>query len=329
MRVRGRVERFRDELQVKLEVIVRADEQEADPASFLPVAYRDVEELDGFLEHLASEVYAPDLKALLENVLDDRALREQIRLAPCTLVPSGPGRLAHHAYLGGLLEHTVAVTTMVTELCVLHPRLDRDLLLCAAIVHDLGKTREFTYGADIALSEQGRMLGHIQLGLRLLDGYMPGGISAERRLALEHCVITHHGQRAAARTALRLGRGAGAVPAQRARRVGEGRPRARAAVGGRRGAFGAPARRCGGYALYSHGPTLSLFACPQGEVPPVSATVTPEPDAAAPIPAARADTPGLPRPSPGARSCSLARPARGLPAANPLVRRRRPPSRPP
>jgi 3'-5' exoribonuclease len=193
VRVRGRVERFRDELQVALEVIVRADEQEADPASFLPVAYRDVEELDGFLEHLASEIYAPDLKALLENVLDDRALREQIRRAPCTLVPSGPGRFAHHAYLGGLLEHTVAVATMVTELCVLHPKLDRDLLLCAAIVHDLGKTREFTYGADIALSEQGRMLGHIQLGLRLLDGYMPGGISAERRLALEHCVITHHG----------------------------------------------------------------------------------------------------------------------------------------
>ena len=58
----------------------------------------------------------------------------------------------HHAYLGGLLEHTVAVATLALELCTLHPRLDRDLLLRAAIVHDLGKTREFTYGAEIARS---------------------------------------------------------------------------------------------------------------------------------------------------------------------------------
>ena len=68
-----------------------------------------------------------------------------------------PGRRrgGHHAYLGGLLEHTVAVATMALELCTLHPRLDRDLLLSAAIVHDLGKTREFTYGAEIERSRGG------------------------------------------------------------------------------------------------------------------------------------------------------------------------------
>jgi 3'-5' exoribonuclease len=193
VRVRGRVERFRDELQMELLTISRADERDADPSAFLPVAYRDLDELEGFLEHLAREVYDPGLKALLESVFSEQELRAQIRRAPCSLPPSAPGRFAHHAYLGGLLEHTVAVASMALELCVLHPRMDRDLLISAAILHDLGKTREFTYGAEIALSAEGRLLGHIELGLRLLAEHIPAQLSADRRLTLEHCVITHHG----------------------------------------------------------------------------------------------------------------------------------------
>src|SRR3954452_1471315 len=158
--VRGRVERFRDELQVEVREIARADAE--DPAAFLPVAYRDLDELDGFLEHLAREVHDAEYSALLEALLGDEALRAEWRRAPCT-------RGGHHAYLGGLLEHTVAVGTLAIEACQLHPRLNSDLLICAALVHDLGKTREFTYGAEIALSEEGRLLGHIPLGQRLLD----------------------------------------------------------------------------------------------------------------------------------------------------------------
>ncbi len=110
---------------------------------------------------------------------------------------SARGPSNHHAYLGGLLEHTVAVSTMSLELCALHPRLDRDLLVSAAIVHDLGKTREFSYGSEISRSEQGRLLGHIQLGLRLIAEHAPPALDGERRLALEHCVILHHGADAA------------------------------------------------------------------------------------------------------------------------------------
>jgi 3'-5' exoribonuclease len=183
VRVRGRVERFRDELQVDVKAIERA--QAADPAEFLPVAYRDVEELDGFLEHLAGEVHDPEYRALLGRLLADEALRAEWRRAPCT-------RGGHHAYLGGLLEHTVAVGTLALEACQLHPRLNSDLLICAALVHDLGKTREFTYGAAIELSEEGRLLGHIPLGQQLLDA-RSGPMSTEKRLALAHCVLTHHG----------------------------------------------------------------------------------------------------------------------------------------
>ena len=212
--VRGRVERFRDELQVELRSIARADGADADPTRFLPTAYRDLDELEGFLEHLAREVYDSGLKSLLHALLDDRRLRAEIRRAPCSLpAPPSQGRThaGHHAYLGGLLEHTVAVATMALELCTIHPRLDRDLLVCAAIVHDLGKTREFVYGAEIRRSDEGRLLGHIELGLRVIAAHLPPGLGPERRLALEHCVILHHGpqdggQRFASAEALALQR---------------------------------------------------------------------------------------------------------------------------
>ena len=207
VRVHGRVERFRDELQIALGTIARADGIDADPARFLPTAYRDLDELEGFLEHLAREVYEPGLKGLLARLLGDEELRAEIRRAPCSppvalgadSKPRGAGRSgSHHAYLGGLLEHTVAVATMALELCPLHPRLDRDLLLSAAIVHDLGKTREFIYGAEIERSREGQLLGHVELGLRLICSHAPPTLDGERRLALEHCVMLHHGADAAA-----------------------------------------------------------------------------------------------------------------------------------
>jgi 3'-5' exoribonuclease len=122
---------------------------------------------------------------LLEELLGDEELRAAWRLAPCT-------RAGHHAYLGGLLEHTVAVTTLAHELCQLHPRLNPDLLLTAAITHDLGRTREFTYGAEIGLTDEGRLLGHVMIGERILSE-RSGALDEDRRLALLHCVLSHHG----------------------------------------------------------------------------------------------------------------------------------------
>jgi 3'-5' exoribonuclease len=205
VRVRGRVERFREELQIEIRTIAHAEGGAGDdPGRFLPVARRDLDELEGFLEHLAREVYEPGCKTLLERMLGDAKLRTELRRAPCSVPATGPVVAGssrsvsnHHAYQGGLLEHTVAVATMALELCTLHPRLDRDLLLSAAIVHDLGKTREFTYGAEIARSQEGRLLGHVELGLRLIGRHALRTLAAERRLALEHCVMLHHGADAA------------------------------------------------------------------------------------------------------------------------------------
>jgi 3'-5' exoribonuclease len=186
VRVRGRVERFRDELQVDVHQIERAES--ADPAEFLPVAYRDMEELDGFLEHLAREVYDKDLRALLDSFLGDEAFRADFRRSPCT-------RAGHHAYLGGLLEHTVAVATLAFETCALHPRLNSDLLLTAAILHDAGKTLEFQLGAEIALSEAGALVGHVALGQQLVaERARRLAAFPEAKLhAVSHCILAHHG----------------------------------------------------------------------------------------------------------------------------------------
>jgi 3'-5' exoribonuclease len=186
--VSGRVERFRDELQVELKTIRRAQADASDPAEFLPVAYRDMEELDGFLEHLSREVYDADYRRLLNAFLGDDAFRAAFRRAPCT-------RSGHHAYLGGLIEHTVAVGTLAFETCALHPRLNSDLLLSAALLHDVGKTLEFDLGAEIALSQVGALVGHLTLGQQLVS-------ERARRLedfpeaklhALSHCILAHHG----------------------------------------------------------------------------------------------------------------------------------------
>ena len=120
--------------------------------------------------------------------LDDEGFRAELRRAPCT-------RAGHHAYLGGLIEHTVAVATLAQESALLHPRLNSDLLLCAAILHDIGKTLEFDLGAEIQLSEAGALMGHVALGQQLvadrartLDSFPDAKLHA-----ISHCILAHHG----------------------------------------------------------------------------------------------------------------------------------------
>jgi 3'-5' exoribonuclease len=185
IRVSGGVERFRGELVAEVEDIQTIEAAELDPAEFLPAAYRDAEELEGFLEHLTREVHDPGLREVVERILFTEPVAADFRRAPCT-------RAGHHAYVGGLIEHTVAVGTLVGDVCQLHPRLDSDLLMAAALLHDVGKAREFTYGAEFGITDEGRLIGHVALGAEIV-GPAAGGLPPERRAALLHCVLSHHG----------------------------------------------------------------------------------------------------------------------------------------
>ncbi len=177
VRVLGRVERFRDRLQVEVRTLEPA--ADVDPAELAPALRRDVDELEGFLEFLVAEVHDDRLRGVVSAALGG------VRLRAYPATPDG-----HHSYAGGLLEHTVGVATICRELAQIHPRLRADLLLAAALVHDVGRVQELGPPPVYAPTEEGRLLGHVHLGLRALEQL---GAPPE----LLHAVACHHDSRAA------------------------------------------------------------------------------------------------------------------------------------
>jgi 3'-5' exoribonuclease len=186
VRVLGRVERFRDRLQ--LEVRSLETTAEADPVQLAPALRRDPEELDGFLEFLAAELMHGGLRAAVAAFVDDEAIRGALRALPAAE--------NHHAYAGGLLEHTVGVATLCREAAQLHPRLRSDLVLAAALLHDVGRTLELQPGPAFRPTDEGRLLGHVHLGLRLIEE-RTAALPTDVRAELLHAVASHHDARAA------------------------------------------------------------------------------------------------------------------------------------
>ena len=184
--VTGRVERFRDELVLEVSEIARVrDRRRGRSGSLSALRLPRPRRARRLSRAPRGRGLRPRLPRPAGTLLADEPLRAQWRRAPCS-------RSGHHAYLGGLLEHTVAVATLAQETCQLHPRLNSDLLLTAAITHDLGRTREFTYGAELGLTDEGRLLGHLAIGHRMLAD-RSAALDEQRRLALLHCVLCHHG----------------------------------------------------------------------------------------------------------------------------------------
>jgi 3'-5' exoribonuclease len=191
VRVLGRVERFGGRLQVQVRAVESVDD--ADPAELTPSLRRDADELDGFFDFLAAEIAHPGLAAVVTSFVGDAELRAALRALPAA------GADGHHGYAGGLLEHTVGVATLCRETAQLHPRLRADLLLAAALLHDLGRVRELGRGPAFRQTEEGRLLGHVHLGLRTIEERardLDPAVLAE----LLHAIACHH-DRPAARTA--------------------------------------------------------------------------------------------------------------------------------
>jgi 3'-5' exoribonuclease len=190
VRVLGRVERFDGRLQVQVRSVETAD---VDPSGLAPALRRDADELEGFLEFLASESAHPGLAAVVQEILGESGIREGMGLLPAA------GADGHHGYAGGLLEHTVGVATLCRETAQLHPRLRADLLLGAALLHDVGRVAELGRGPAFRPTPEGALLGHVHLGVRLVD---ERAVSLDRPLRAEllHVIAAHH-DRSAARTA--------------------------------------------------------------------------------------------------------------------------------
>ncbi len=186
VRVLGRVEKFRNRLQVDVRTLEAAPD--SDPAELAPALRRDADELDGFLEFLAGELAHSGLRATVGRFLTDDILRSSLRRLPAAET--------HHSYAGGLLEHTVGVATICRETAQLHPRLRSDLLLAAALLHDMGRTVELSAGPTFRPTEEGRLLGHVHLGLRMVEA-RAAALETELRAELLHAISCHHDSRAA------------------------------------------------------------------------------------------------------------------------------------
>jgi 3'-5' exoribonuclease len=191
VKVLGRVERFGGRLQVQVRAVEPAEG--ADPADLTPKLRRDADELDGFLEFLAAEVSHPGLAAVVSAFVGDADVRAAFRSLPAA------GADGHHGYAGGLLEHTVGVTTLCRETAQLHPRLRGDLLIAAALLHDVGRVRELRAGPAFRPTEEGRLLGHVHLGLRMVEE-RSRDLDPDALAELLHAIACHH-DRQAARTA--------------------------------------------------------------------------------------------------------------------------------
>src|SRR3954454_6224035 len=177
VRVLGRVEKFRDRLQLDVRSLEATD---VDPVSLTPTIRRDADELAGFLDFLVAELSHPGLEATVLAVLADRDLGAY----PATSDE-------HHSYAGGLLEHTVGVATLCRETAQLHPRLRADLVLAAALLHDVGRTMELGRGPAFTPTAEGRLLGHVHLGVRLVEERAEG-LGSAQLAELVHCVAVHH-----------------------------------------------------------------------------------------------------------------------------------------
>jgi len=187
--VAARVTEYQGRPQLEATKISAASPGSADAQDFLPSTYRDIDELKGFLQFHIDSVRDRDFSSLLQAILGDSAFLEIFATAPAA-------KLYHHAYLGGLLEHTVAVVEMCEFVGQQYGRIDRDLLLTAALLHDVGKTQELTFETNIDFTDAGRLLGHVTQGVTLISekANVLEDFPDTKLQQLLHCVVSHHGE---------------------------------------------------------------------------------------------------------------------------------------
>lgn len=187
--VTGNVTEYKGVPEIHLTSLRVLAENEFDPREFLPASPRDRQEMFVRLQELMREITNPYLKKLLEHLFADPA-----RVTAFTTAPAAKAN--HQAYLGGLLEHTLNVAELATQVASSYPQVDKDLLLAGAILHDLGKIEAYNYTRLIDTSDQGRLLGHIVLGVLALEREMASipGFPSGLRLKLLHMIASHHGR---------------------------------------------------------------------------------------------------------------------------------------
>lgn len=189
VKVRGSAVRFDDRLQIKVDQLRKATTAETDRTDLLPATTLNVDalwqELMGFVESFTE----PHLKQLVTILLSDPAVAQAYREAPAA-------RQLHHAWLGGLLEHVVSLLKLSDRVVPHYPMLHRDLLLTGVILHDIGKVQELAWSAGFEYTIEGILLGHIQMGIAMVEKAMDRlpDFPPRLKVLVEHMILSHHGK---------------------------------------------------------------------------------------------------------------------------------------
>ena len=189
VKVQARVEIYRNRPQLALQQLRLAKPEEIDLADFLPQTKADVSKLYAQLLEYAGSIGNPWLKKLVAGIISDPAIAAKYKRAPAA-------KVMHHAYLGGLIEHVISLCGLAKQAAAHYPELDVDLLLTAAILHDVGKLDELCYERAIGYTVEGQLLGHIMMEFETVSKAMDAiaGFPANLKTVVQHLLISHHGQ---------------------------------------------------------------------------------------------------------------------------------------
>lgn len=189
VRVRGRVKLYNNAKELTIEQILIAVETDYALDDFLPHTKHDVEKLFAQLREEVAGVKNPSLRKLLDSFVDDPECAAKLKRAPAAMT-------MHHAYLGGLLEHIVSLCGLAKHITQHYPEVDADLLLTGIVLHDIGKTQELCYSRAIGYTAEGQLLGHIVIGLGMVQRRIDAIPDFPKPLAalVEHLIVSHHGE---------------------------------------------------------------------------------------------------------------------------------------
>jgi len=189
----GDTQPFQGELQLIVQNIDPIEPSDAQLQELLPTSARDLDEMFAEVVAMLDTLEHPAMRALAQVYLDDEILMNQFKHAPAA-------KMMHHAYIGGLLEHTLQLMNLANVICPMYPRINRDIVMLGLFLHDLGKTRELTYERGFAYTDRGELIGHIVEGAIMLhDKAQQAMMTSGQRMpesainVLQHIILSHHG----------------------------------------------------------------------------------------------------------------------------------------
>lgn len=188
--VSGRITSFQGNLQLNIDRIRKCEEGEYDEADYMPCTKKNMDEMYGELTQIIGTVKEPHLKQLLEQFfVQDGTFQKKFR-------QHSAAKSVHHGFIGGLLEHTLGVTKLCDFFSNTYPLINRDLLLTAAMFHDMGKLIELSGFPENDYTDAGQLLGHIYIGAHMLENACDGieGFPQQLKRELIHCILAHHGE---------------------------------------------------------------------------------------------------------------------------------------